>query len=78
MASMDCLDDENLIVVVLSLTIARKNRLGCKDFLDSFLILIFNVIKKRVFFWDFKLDNLDSYNARGVFLIKNVENWVMR
>jgi hypothetical protein len=52
--------------------------LGCKDFLDSFLILIFNVIKKRVFFWDFKLDNLDSYNARGVFLIKNVENWVMR
>jgi hypothetical protein len=50
MASTDCLDDENLIVVVLSLTNARKNRLGCKDFLDFFLILIFNVIKKGCFF----------------------------
>jgi len=78
MVSMDCLDDENPIVVVLSLTHARKNRLGCKDFLDSFLFLIFSVIKKKSVFWDCKLDNLDSYNSRGVFLIKNVKKWVMR
>jgi hypothetical protein len=50
MVSMDCLDDENPIVVVLSLTNARKNRLGCKDFLDSFLFFIFIVIKKKVIF----------------------------
>jgi len=50
MVSMDCLDDENPIVVVLSLTHARKNRLGCKDFLDSFLFLIFSVIKKKSVF----------------------------